>query len=63
MRSLIISIFLYACESWTLTAELEKSTRAFDDEMLPKVIEHFVQGPCDRWEGSELDPSTHWRIC
>ena len=26
MRSLVISIFLYACESWTLTAELEKRT-------------------------------------
>ena len=24
MRSLVISIFLYACETWTLTAELEK---------------------------------------
>ena len=24
MRSIIISIFLYACESWTLTAEFEK---------------------------------------
>ena len=23
MRPLVISIFLYACESWTLTAELE----------------------------------------
>ena len=30
MRSIIISIFLYACESWTLTAELEKRTQAFD---------------------------------
>ena len=29
MRSLVISIFLYACESWTLTAELEKRTQAF----------------------------------
>ena len=29
MRSLAISIFLYACESWTLTAELEKRTQAF----------------------------------
>ena len=28
MRSLVISIFLYACESWTLTAELEKRTPA-----------------------------------
>ena len=26
MLSLVISIFLYACESWTLTAELEKRT-------------------------------------
>ena len=24
MRSLVITIFLYACETWTLTAELEK---------------------------------------
>ena len=27
MHSLVISIFLYACESWTLTAELEKGRR------------------------------------
>ena len=30
MRSLVISIFLYACESGTLTAELEKRTQAFE---------------------------------
>ena len=30
MRSLVISIFIYACESWTLTAELEKRTHAFE---------------------------------
>ena len=30
MRSLVISIFLYACESWTITAELEKRTQAFE---------------------------------
>ena len=30
IRSFIISIFLYACESWTLTAELEKRTQAFE---------------------------------
>ena len=27
MRSLVMFIFLYACESWTLTAELEKKHR------------------------------------
>ena len=30
MRSLVISIFLYACESWTFTAELKKRTQAFE---------------------------------
>ena len=30
MRSLVISIVLYACESWTLPAELEKRTHAFE---------------------------------
>ena len=30
MRSLVISIFMYACESWTLTAELEKRMQAFE---------------------------------
>ena len=30
MRSHVTSIFLYACESWTLTAKLEKRTQAFE---------------------------------
>ena len=30
MRSLVISIFLYACETWTLTAELEKKILTTD---------------------------------
>ena len=30
MRPLGISLFLYACEPWTLTAELEKRTQAFE---------------------------------
>ena len=30
MRSLVFSIFLYVCESWTLTAESEKKTQAFE---------------------------------
>ena len=29
MRSLVISIFLYACESWTLTAELREKNTGF----------------------------------
>ena len=30
MRSLVTSIFLYACESWTLTAELQRRIRAME---------------------------------
>ena len=30
MRSLVISIFLFSCESLTLTGELEKRTQAFE---------------------------------
>ena len=30
MHSLVISISLYACESWTLTPELEKIAQAFE---------------------------------
>ena len=30
MRSFVISLFLYACDSWTLTAELEKRTQVFE---------------------------------
>ena len=38
MRSLVISIFLYACESWTLTAELEKRTHAFEMRCYRRVL-------------------------
>ena len=30
IRSLVTSIFLYACESWTLTAELQRSVQAME---------------------------------
>ena len=38
MRSLVISIFLYACESWTLTAELEKKTQAFEMRCYSRLL-------------------------
>ena len=34
MRSLVISMYLYAYELWTLTAELEKKMQAFDVRLL-----------------------------
>ena len=45
MRSLVISIFLYVCESWTLTAELEKKDTGNGDEVLQETSWHHIQGP------------------
>ena len=38
MSSLFISIFLYACESWTFTAELEKGRRAFEMRFYRRLL-------------------------
>ena len=38
MRALVISIFLYACESWTLTTELERRIGAVDVRCYRKLI-------------------------
>ena len=38
MRSLVISIFLYACESWTLTAELQKEIQAIEMRCYRKIL-------------------------
>ena len=38
MRSLVISIFLYSCESMTLTAELKKRTETFGMRCYQKLL-------------------------
>ena len=38
MRSLVTSIFLYACESWTLTAELKRRTQAMEIRCYRKIL-------------------------
>ena len=38
MRSLVTSIFLYACESWTLTAELQRRIQAMEMKCYPKTL-------------------------
>ena len=38
MRSLVTSIFLYACESWTLTAELQRRIQAMEMRCYRKII-------------------------
>ena len=38
MRSLATSIFLYACESWTLTAELQRRIQAIEMRYYRKIV-------------------------
>ena len=44
MRSLVISIFLYACKLWTLTAELEKRTQAFEMRCYRRILNVSYKG-------------------
>ena len=46
MRSLVISIFLYACESWTLTAGLEGGTQVFGVGCCRGLLGVSCGGPC-----------------
>ena len=38
MRSLVTSIFLYACESWTLTAELQRRIQAMEMRSYRRIL-------------------------
>ena len=38
MRSLVTFIFLYACESWTLTAELQRRIQAMEMRCYCKIL-------------------------
>ena len=38
MRSLVTSIFLYACESWTLTAEFQRRIQAMEVRYYRKIL-------------------------
>ena len=38
MRCLVTSIFLYACESWTLTAELQRRIQAIEISCYRKIL-------------------------
>ena len=38
MRSLVTSIILYVCESWTLTAELQRRIQAMETRCYRKIL-------------------------
>ena len=45
MRSLVTSIFLYACESWTLTAELQRRIQAMEMRCYRKILRISYKDP------------------
>ena len=44
MRSLVTSIFLYECESWTLTAELQRRKQAMEMRCYRKILHISYKG-------------------
>ena len=44
MRSLVTSIFLYSCESWTLTAELQRRIQATEKRCYRKILRISYKG-------------------
>ena len=43
MRSLVTSIFLHACESWTLTAELQRKIQAMEMRYFRKILQSHTK--------------------
>ncbi len=42
LRTLITSVFLYGCETWTVTAEMEKRISAFEMNCMRRLLQiHF----------------------
>ena len=60
VRSLVTSIFLYACELWTLTAELLRRIQATGNEVLPQDTTHLIQRPYYQRGSPCKDPAGNW---
>ena len=60
MYSLVTCIFLYACESWTLTVELKRRITSHGNEVLPQDTTHLIQRPCYQRGSPCQDPAGNW---
>ena len=56
MRTLILSTFLFACESWTLTAEIERRIQALEMGCYRRLLNISYK---DHW-GSQQNPECSW---
>ena len=60
MRCLVMSIFLYACESWTVTADTERNDTGHGDEVPQKAPRHHLQRPHLQRRGTKQNSASHW---
>ena len=58
----IYSIFLYACESWTLSAETQRRIQAVEMRSLTKCPRHIIHRPCHQRRGSEKHHPANWLL-
>ena len=58
MRSLVTAIFLYACESWTLTAELQR-IQAMEMRCYRKILRSTYKRPCYQRGSTCQDPASN----
>ena len=56
-HSLVTSAFLYAYESWTLTAELQRRLTSDGNEVLLQDATHLIQRPCHQRGSPCQDPA------
>ena len=60
MRSNVTSIFLYACESWTLTAELQTRIQAMEMRCYRKILHISYKDHVTNEEVRAGDPAGNW---
>ena len=61
MTSIHNTNFLYACESWTLTAELQRRiVTSHGNVVSPQDTTHFIQRPCYQRGSLCQDPAGNW---
>ena len=54
-KSLVISILLYGCETWTLLSDSEKKNPGFRNQALEETSPHLLLGAQDQRPGAEQD--------
>ena len=60
LPSLVMSIFLYSCETWTLTAEIERKDTDSGNEKFHTSPLHLVQRPHHQQRGAKQNSESHW---